>query len=514
LFDVKYQPLVTDPIFYVNGEKLIYNTDYTVEPEVVSPYFTKFKVLFTENYDTLSTKYIVGSILGDTVTDFNPNQYGYSVPETLVIIGTGADSYDISELNLSGDNIDNLVVEINGGRLVPPPNDGADYSITNGIITLVQGSITSNDILAITVYNETERLWLSTVLDETLTVSEITQVYNELPAKITVHFANPLQKYDSGELIRIDYTYELYEDSELYKPVDGYYVGSYDGDGCSWLEDQTLIARPVDIPLITYSEGARTWTSINGMRVDPSKIIFREDNKLSICVPMRTGIDYVLVTSFVDGRTPEEESFVMSVSKTGVAEVYRSNAPDNTWLVEGVAELTESISVKDVTRIVHVETQSSDALMLDDKIYVYVNTSSDISSIKAYTAYNLSTLTELTDISVQLVNGRPSMVFGSGVTEGDNVQITVYLGNLISIGTERIYFNSIDIDNNTISGLIRGINGTAISNHEQYEVVRGLNDYVKLSPADYNIIWESKLINVKGDPLQISRTPAADFLRN
>ncbi len=544
LFDVKYQPLVTDPVFYVDGVKLEYNTDYTIDQEVISPYFSKFKVLFEEDYSTLSTKYVVGAILGDTVTDYNPTQYGYSIPETLVIVGTGTDSYDISSLNLSGDNTEeNLVVEVNGGRLVPPPDSGADYSISGGVLTLVGGPITSNDILSVTSYNETERLWLSTVLDETLTVSEITHVYNELPAKITVHFANPLQKYDSGEQIRIDgasgstglngniyyvkdvtevgatdFTYELYEDVDLYKPIDGYYFGSYDGNGCSWLESQTVVVpghtRPLSMPEISYSDGGRTWTSINGMRVDPDKVIFREDNKLSICIPMVTGTDYVLTTVFVDGKTPEEESMILSVSKSGVSEIYRTNATDNTWLVEDVTELSQTITVQDVSRVVHMENQSGTAMSLDDTVYLSIIASTDISAIKAYSAYNLTTLTDLDDISVQLLDGRPSMVFGSGVSEGDNVQITVYLGNLISIGTERIYFNSVDIDTNVISGLIRGINGTAISNHATYDTVRGINNYVKLSTSVYNRIWESTVINEDGDPLQLSDTPAADFLRN
>lgn len=544
LIDIRYQPLVNDPVMYVDGIKLEYETDYTIVEDSVSPYYSRFKILFADAYGTLVNKYIVGSILGSTITDTNTaTQYGYSIPDTLVIVGTGTDTYDISSLNLSGDNVDNLVVELNGGRLVPPPYSGADYSITNGDIILVGGALSSSDILSITAYNETGRLWLVTDLQEDIVVSEVTSVYNTLPAKITVSYINDLQKYDSGDLIRIDgaygsiglngntyyvkditepastlYTYELYQDENLTQPVDGFYLGIYNGGACCWLDSQTIVinspAVPNTMPDIGYHDGKRTWTSLNGLRIDPDRIFFREDNKLSICVPMSPArSDYIMTTVFVDGDTPESESFLMSVSKTGAQEVYRTNVTDGTWLTSDLIDVSTEIQVKDVTRIVKQFVETSSAKEGSGLVYVPIQSSRGTSMITAYSAINVSTGETITTATLQLVDGKASLVFDSGVTVGQSVQVTYYMGNTLQIGAERIYFGAIDVETNTISNLIRGVNGSAASNHSTYSMLYGINEFVKLDPSYYGVMWETIESDSTWDPLQLSTTPAATFLR-
>ena len=93
--------------------------------------------------------------------------------------------------------------------------------------------------------------------------------------------------------------------------------------------------------------------------------------------------------------------------------------------------------------------------------------------------------------------------------------ITVLEGNLIFINGEQIKFSQVDLLTNTISGLQRGANGTgAQSVIPIYSEVYGLISNNQLPIANYINTWNSNTYNTaEGDPLQISTTESAIFLR-
>ena len=119
-------------------------------------------------------------------------------------------------------------------------------------------------------------------------------------------------------------------------------------------------------------------------------------------------------------------------------------------------------------------------------------------------------------ISIEIENLAPILKITDGlyITAGDSLTITSYEGNLLYVNGEQIGFTTIDFTTNSVGGLQRGMNGTAIqSSIPTYTEVVGLLANNKLSNVYYNQTWNSNNFNsVLGDPLQISTTVPAQFL--
>ena len=107
-----------------------------------------------------------------------------------------------------------------------------------------------------------------------------------------------------------------------------------------------------------------------------------------------------------------------------------------------------------------------------------------------------------------------TLEFTDGVSEGDSLTITVTQGNLLYVNGEQIRFGSIDLVNNTLSDLQRGVNGTGTPTvSDEYTFVFGIHTPDRLPEADYFKTWNSYNYNpTSGDPLQISDTFSANFL--
>ena len=87
---------------------------------------------------------------------------------------------------------------------------------------------------------------------------------------------------------------------------------------------------------------------------------------------------------------------------------------------------------------------------------------------------------------------------------------------MLYINGEQIRFSTVDLVNNTITGLQRGTNGTGIVDYmPTYSEVYGILSNNLLPSVNYNLTWNSNVYNVNdGDPLQISVTNAAIFLNS
>jgi hypothetical protein len=555
-----YQEITTDPIVFVNGTKLEYNVDYTIPTNL-----SYLKILFNTVYDP-SIHYITFAILATSITDYNPStEYGYSIPETEVFLGDVIDGYEfVTTLNLDGDNPANLIVEVNGERLVPPGLTGSDYTVNagTGTITLTAlGPLTADDLVSITAFNETGRQWLKTVLKPNIMVSAITYVYNTIPTKIVVDYNlgefpdNQYQTYNDGDEITIDgllgstglnntscfvkdvtnttnpdpltwtYEYELYSDVTLYNPLNGYDIGVYTGGGFSWLTVSTIEIPsptvPAPMPNIEYIDATRTWVTIEntasmpghfGRRVSSDMLRFNTGNKLSILAPINYG-ENIIVTAFVTGETPNETKFNMNIDRYGMAEVYRTNLQNGTWITEEILAETDIIYLNNASRVVSTVSQNTDIVSSGDYLVSYLEY--NISEIKGISIYDNNNLVVISssNYEMQQFNGRSAVVFSDGVVAGLNLTITMQIGNIVEINGERIYFTSIDLVTNTLTGLIRGVQGTPTIDHAIYDQAFGINAVNKLKDFYYNKNWNSSVYNVEnGDPLQISTTPAALFL--
>jgi len=117
-------------------------------------------------------------------------------------------------------------------------------------------------------------------------------------------------------------------------------------------------------------------------------------------------------------------------------------------------------------------------------------------------------------IVVEALSPLVKLTAGSYVQPGDILTVTTLEGKVIYINGEQIKFETIDLINNTLSGLQRGFNGTGIQPYIPIysEVYSRLSNNL-LTDLDYNVTWNSDTYNpVEGDPLQISTTSAAEFL--
>ena len=261
----------------------------------------------------------------------------------------------------------------------------------------------------------------------------------------------------------------------------------------------------------------RIWVTINGYRVPSSSLKLNQNNNLNILHTVQEG-DEVIITSMIPTATPNEEIYLLSVDKLNEPSVYKSNVNSRTWITETVYPLADTIFVDDVSRIADRLIQTSvvpAAVSGRYTIGLYANRSL-LANILVYNQSKSAIIdneyyyTEVVDLSIDL-----KILTGAYIDEGDTLIITIYQGNLIYVNGEQIQFNSVNYDNNSISGLQRGSNTTG----EQpiipiYSEVYAIYPKDRMSNNNYNRPWNSYFYNtIEGDPLQISLTNAANFLR-
>lgn len=261
----------------------------------------------------------------------------------------------------------------------------------------------------------------------------------------------------------------------------------------------------------------RLWVTINGYRVPSSSLYINENNNLNILVTINEG-DEVIITSMIPTATPNEEVYLLNVNKLNEPSVYKTDPDSRSWVTETVYPLDDTIFVEDVSRVASRRTQISTtpaAISGKYSIGLYANKALLANILvfnqtkDAFISSN-NYYTEVQDLSIDLI-----ITAGAWINENDILLITIYEGNLIYVNGEMIQFNAVDYDNNSISGLQRGANTTG----EQvlipkYSEVFGIFPEDRMINNQYNRPWNSFVYNTtQGDPLQISLTPAATFLR-
>lgn len=545
VFANSYQPVVAYPVVYVNGVKFEYEPNPTTSTQymITNTPANSLKIQFNTVLSSL-TDYVVFSVLdkGSTIRNFN-QILNYSVPETQVYVPAGAETTISLDFDISvGTNQDNAIVEVNGERLIPT----TDYSFNTSTNELVLVSVvTSDDVVAVTTYNDTSRQWLMTDTYTGINVYKISYI-NSATSVVTVTFAiDP--NYSSGQQIHIDGVqgstalnsnsyyvkpttvsgstyYQLYTDSGLLYPVTGASIGTYAGGGTATTTRFSVPypTVPAGMDPMTYTDGSRTWVTINGQRVNPNNVVFGENNQLSVLVPV-TATDDVIVTAMITGASPNPMTFNINVNKSGVPAVYRTNLEDGSWLTQEYTGENDIMYFFNVSNLVESFTKTLTVIGSVNDLYVFLQT--NVNQIKEATVYNATTLQNLSssEFTLGLVNGASAITFTSGVALNDLVVVSLTIGDVVEINGERIRFTSISIQNNTISGLTRGVDGTRVADtHPEYSMGYGINDSRKLTMEQYNSVWSSVTIvsdayyqeTPKDDPLQISTTQTALFLQS
>ena len=261
----------------------------------------------------------------------------------------------------------------------------------------------------------------------------------------------------------------------------------------------------------------RLWVTINGYRVASSSLRINPANDVSILSPI-ISTDIVMITSMMPSETPNTETFMIFINRNQEAEVYRTNAQSSTWLTNTLYNTEDTIYVDDVSTLTNSIIQTENTPVAVSGLYD-IGLTVDKRLITGITVYNNTTSATISSANYAVVIKALSPVLeitaGAWITSGDSLTITTVVGNTVFINGEEIIFTSADLTTNTLSGLQRGANGTG----EQTEIsiytqVYGLLPENVMPDDYYYQTWNSYDYNTTlGDPLQISNTAPAAFLR-
>jgi hypothetical protein len=307
--------------------------------------------------------------------------------------------------------------------------------------------------------------------------------------------------------------FDLYETPYLSGTGDTNYpitnIATYTSGGYAWEAGTFIVDSDWE-----QSNVDRLWVTVNGYRVPSSSLTLNANNDLSILVPITT-TDIVIITSMISSATPNQQVYLQNVNKNGTQTVYRANTETRTWLVQPLYYTDETIYVNDINRVTDSIVQNVVAPAAVGGI-ISIGLTADRRIISQVIVYNVTTSSYVNpaNYEVVIIDISPILQITGGVTAGNNLIITTIEGNLVYINGEQIRFTIVDLDNNTLTGLQRGINGTGEQAYvPTYTEVYGILSNNLLSDVNYNLTWNSYVYNpVAGDPLQISQTTAAYFL--
>lgn len=279
------------------------------------------------------------------------------------------------------------------------------------------------------------------------------------------------------------------------------------------------VSPTVSVYVSQWSQTAvdRLWVTVNGYRVPSSSLRINPVNDLSILTTIEAGDD-IIITSMMPSATPDTDTYMNIVNSVGEPVVYRINTDTTTYLTETVTDLSTVIYVEDVSKITKIVTQTVIAPAPVNGSYS-IGLNADKNQITTVTVYNNSTAQFIAaeNYELSITDTAPEVLITAGawITAGDSLTIEVLVGNILYVNGEQIRFSTVDTINNTVSGLQRGVNGTGEQNFiPKYSKVYALLSIDILNPNQYNQTWNSAVYNtVEGDPLQISQTVAAEFLR-
>lgn len=262
----------------------------------------------------------------------------------------------------------------------------------------------------------------------------------------------------------------------------------------------------------------RLWVTINGARVPSSQLRINDANEISILTEV-VSTDTIIITSMIPTATPQEDIYRTIVNSQGETTIYRTNSQNTTWITSNVYLTSNEIQVYDATKLTSRTNQNVIA-PAQNSGYYYIGLEVDKRILSSVTVVNVTKgiTIDTSNYEVVLVDIAPQLKITADtwISQGDELYITCVEGRVLYVNGEQIGFDTINEATNTISGLKRGINGTAVQTViPEYTDVSGMLTGDILPSAFYNTTWNSYTYNtVDGDPLQISTTVPATFLNS
>ena len=158
------------------ADYITYDYAFGIQPNGISA-----KIIFPTNQLSMDTNYIVYSLFGET----QPQQYGYTIPETQLLVGNGSTKTFNLVNYLGEDNTEYAIVEINGLRVAP-----STYTIDSNLSTITFVTAPANGSnIAITTFNDTSRQYMSVQTNNTFAVTAISNVNNVITAPLAIAVA-------------------------------------------------------------------------------------------------------------------------------------------------------------------------------------------------------------------------------------------------------------------------------------------------------------------------------------
>ena len=260
----------------------------------------------------------------------------------------------------------------------------------------------------------------------------------------------------------------------------------------------------------------RLWVTVNGYRVPSSALKINAGNYISILTEIVAG-DTVIITSMMPSATPGQEVYIQYANQLNETSVYRANSLSRTWLTQPFFNTTDTIHVNDVTALTNTIVQEVTAPSPVSSVYS-IGLEGDKTLYSSITVYNntKSALIASSHYSIEIEDTAPILKIAAGayIAAGDSLTITILEGTILYMNGEQIRFTDVDFDNNTLSGLQLGFNGTPnLAYFPEYTEVYSMLGENRMSSYNYEQTWNSYTYNtVLGDPLQISTTNSAIFL--
>jgi hypothetical protein len=434
-------------VIFVNG---VITTDYTFAADGAQNTTVTFDTTYTIT-DSITLYVIAPTVVNDTTID-----YSWSVPQTQLINGvTSVLTYTLDN-SLIYVNPDSVIVTVNGNRA----------RTAAGIRHMGDGS---------TAYTLPDRLGFS----QSIIVDNEVHVYvDDEPQILYVDFV--LEPYD-GTTREVIFTTEPPVDSEILIYVTTNTQCYVNGDQLMFNSGNGLVPVNGDVIAVT------TWNDT------------RQQQILSQCFvgPVTTGVTVVEPYDSTDFDVGDITGAPGSYDYSSGVTVTANNLdlgvvitdPDRLWVslngrrlfnnigftVSGTEVLLTSgiLNAADVVMI----TQTTNFVVPESMAFRIFQ---DMRGVQA--TYRITPETTTTTTSAVTVNADVIYVANAGALAEPNFDINIW--GVATIDAERIMYRYRDTENNTISGLMRGTAGTAITAHANgatvYNMGRG-----NLLPEDY-----------------------------
>ena len=442
---------IFDMAIFVNGTLI---TNYTYSAGINNT----TDIVFADTYT--STDEINVTAIGDTDGSL---PYTWSTPQTQYFNSYGQLDYMLDN-SMSGTNIPNLVVEVNGIRARPPEGafyiaDGSSgYALPNrGGYSLAL--VSDNDVL---VYVDNQKLNLGTdyVVDpyiggDTRYVDFTTAPPVASEVLISVTTKADYVIYDDGS--SVDNYQLVFRTTGGFYPQYGDVVSVTSWNNTAQQSIVTLLWQgPVTEGAVVNEPFDSTGFDAGDVSEDPGSFDYTE------------GVQ-VTVDDFQLGRIVTDPTR-MWVTKNGNRIFYGDD-----YLISGEELIVHGGPIGSTTVIVaELFTDSVVPEAMEFRIF------QDMRGVQATYRMTPDTTTTLTQ---KLYKDEDTIyVADAGALTQPDLQANIW--GVITINGERIMYRELDTNNNTVSSLLRGTAGTAVAEHEVDSIVYNTGRG-NLAPAEY-----------------------------